>query len=305
MTSNKNVLRIVSLIIAICLWVYVMGEVNPETKAKIGDIAVGYTNTEVLNDMGLAIAEKDQLLINATIKGKRSDVNDIKKKGLTAYVDVADCEEGKNTVNIQINLPEGIRLENISKENAEITVEKLVSETKAVEINFTDVSQENDETTPWITSYTPEEIIVSGAESSVAAIEFVEGIVDASEVTEESTNVEVVLTPMGKDGKNIAGVDMSYEIAYADVQLLYLKEVGANIDAVNLQPGIEIEELVPAEEITIVGTKETLKNINSLDAELDMTGVTSSGTVNMNINLPEGVYLYNTDSQAVKVVLKK
>lgn len=305
MTSNKNVLRIVSLIIAICLWVYVMGEVNPETKAKIGDIAVGYTNTEVLNDMGLAIAEKDQLLINATIKGKRSDVNDIKKKGLTAYVDVADCEEGKNTVNIQINLPEGIRLENVSKENAEITVEKLVSETKAVEINFTDVSQENDETTPWITSYTPEEIIVSGAESSVAAIEFVEGIVDASEVTEESTNVEVVLTPMGKDGKNIAGVDMSYEIAYADVQLLYLKEVGANIDAVNLQPGIEIEELVPAEEITIVGTKETLKNINSLDAELDMTGVTSSGTVNMNINLPEGVYLYNTDSQAVKVVLKK
>lgn len=305
MTSNKNVLRIVSLIIAICLWVYVMGEVNPETKAKIGDIAVGYTNTEVLNDMGLAIAEKDQLLINATIKGKRSDVNDIKKKGLTAYVDVADCEEGKNTVNIQINLPEGIRLENISKENAEITVEKLVSETKAVEINFTDVSQENDETTPWITSYTPEEIIVSGAESSVAAIEFVEGIVDASEVTEESTNVEVVLTPMGKDGKNIAGVDMSYEIAFADVQLLYLKEVGANIDAVNLQPGIEIEELVPAEEITIVGTKETLKNINSLDAELDMTGVTSSGTVNMNINLPEGVYLYNTDSQAVKVVLKK
>jgi len=305
MTSNKNVLRIVSLIIAICLWVYVMGEVNPETKAKIGDIAVGYTNTEVLNDIGLAVAEKDELLINATIKGKRSDVNDIKKKGLTAFVDVADCEEGKNTVNIQINLPDGIKLDNISKETAEITVERLVSETKEVEINFTNVSQENDEITPWITSYTPEEISVSGAESSVAAIEVVEGVIDASEVSEESTNVEVVLTPMNKDGKVIAGVNMSYEIAYADVQLLSTKSVGMNIDVVNLQPGIEIEKIVPTEEGEIVGTEDALKNVNKIDAELDMTEVTSDGTVNVDINLPEGVYLYNTDSQAVKVVLKK
>jgi len=305
MTSNKNVLRIVSLIIAICLWVYVMGEVNPETKAKIGDIAVGYTNTEVLNDIGLAVAEKDELLINATIKGKRSDVNDIKKKGLTAFVDVADCEEGKNTVNIQINLPDGIKLDNISKETAEITVERLVSETKEVEINFTNVSQENDEITPWITSYTPEEISVSGAESSVAAIEVVEGVIDASEVSEESTNVEVVLTPMNKDGKVIAGVNMSYEIAYADVQLLSTKSVGMNIDVVNLQPGIEIEKIVPTEEGEIVGTEDALKNVNKIDAELDMTEVTSDGTVNVDINLPEGVYHYNTDSQAVKVVLKK
>ena len=32
MLENKNVLKIISLIIAILLWVYVMGEVNPDTK---------------------------------------------------------------------------------------------------------------------------------------------------------------------------------------------------------------------------------------------------------------------------------
>ncbi len=35
MLENKNVLKIISLIIAILLWVYVMGEVNPDTKEKI------------------------------------------------------------------------------------------------------------------------------------------------------------------------------------------------------------------------------------------------------------------------------
>ena len=34
MLENKNVLKIISLIIAILLWVYVMGEVNPDTKGK-------------------------------------------------------------------------------------------------------------------------------------------------------------------------------------------------------------------------------------------------------------------------------
>ena len=35
MLNNKNVLRGISLVIAVFLWMYVMGEVNPETKDRI------------------------------------------------------------------------------------------------------------------------------------------------------------------------------------------------------------------------------------------------------------------------------
>ena len=45
MLENKNVLKIISLIIAILLWVYVMGEVNPDTKEKISDIEVTFVPT--------------------------------------------------------------------------------------------------------------------------------------------------------------------------------------------------------------------------------------------------------------------
>lgn len=304
MFNNNNVLRLVSLVIAVCLWVYVMGEVNPETKLKVGDINVGFVNTEVLQSQGLAVAETEPISLTATIKGKRSDVYDIKKKGLTAVIDVADCDEGKNTVNIQVNIPDGIRLENLSKETAEITVEKLVTDTKKVKIAFSEVAQEN-ELIPWATYYEPGEIIVSGAESSVAAINYVKGVIDAHEVSEESKNVEAVLVPVDKDGNSLAGISMSYEIVYADVQLLSKKEVNVNINVVNLEPGAEVDEVVPDSPVVIVGDENTLKDINKLEAELDMTGITKDRTVNMNIMLPEGVYLYNTDVQAVKVVLKK
>lgn len=304
MFNNNNVLRLVSLVIAVCLWVYVMGEVNPETKLKVGDINVGFVNTEVLQSQGLAVAETEPISLTATIKGKRSDVYDIKKQGLTAYIDVADCDEGKNTVNVQVNVPDGIRLENLSKETAEITVEKLVTDTKEVKIAFSEVAQEN-ELIPWATYYEPEEIIVSGAASSVAAIDHIKGVIDAHVVKEESKNVEAVLTPVDKDGGIIAGINMSYEIVYADVQLLNKKEVGVNIDVINLEPGVEVDDVVTEEQVVIVGNEDILKGINNLEAELDMTGITKDQTVNMNIMLPEGVYLYNTDVQAVKVVLKK
>lgn len=96
MLKNKTVLKIVSLVIAIFLWIYVMGEVDPETKVKVYGIEVNYINTELLAENGLAVAEDEPVTINATIEGKRSDVNKAKKKGLTASVDVSRCKSGKN-----------------------------------------------------------------------------------------------------------------------------------------------------------------------------------------------------------------
>ena len=79
MLENKNVLKIISLIIAILLWVYVMGEVNPDTKEKISDIEVTFVNTETLADEGLAVVHEQDLRVSAIVKGKRSVINEMKK----------------------------------------------------------------------------------------------------------------------------------------------------------------------------------------------------------------------------------
>ena len=51
MLKNKTVLKIVSLVIAIFLWIYVMGEVDPETKVKVYGIEVNYINTELKTNL--------------------------------------------------------------------------------------------------------------------------------------------------------------------------------------------------------------------------------------------------------------
>ena len=136
MLKNKTVLKIVSLVIAIFLWIYVMGEVDPETKVKVYGIEVNYINTELLAENGLAVAEDEPVTINATIEGKRSDVNKGKKKGLTASVDVSRCKSGKNKAEITLDMPSGVVLDSISKDTADVDVEKIVWSEKPVEIKI-------------------------------------------------------------------------------------------------------------------------------------------------------------------------
>lgn len=303
MLNNKNVLRLVSLVIAICLWIYVMGEVNPETKAKIGDVKVSFTNAEMLTDAGLAVAEQDEIFISVTVKGKRSDVNDVKKTGLTAYADVMNCEEGVNTVNITVNLPEGIKLENISRSTAEVKVEKLVTESRPVKIVFSGEDPDND-MIPWAIDYKPAEIYVSGAQSSVKDIDHINGVIETENVTEDLKNVEAVLYPVNKDGDEISEITMSYEIAYADVQLLSTKMVNLKVEPVNLYSGLTIDEVDADKAVTIVGDAETLESIESLEAELDLNGMFKNGKAQIDINLPEGVYLYNKEVTSVNVTFK-
>jgi phosphoribosylformylglycinamidine cyclo-ligase len=75
---------------------------------------------------------------------------------------------------------------------------------------------------------------------------------------------------------------------------------------VDITAGYKAVELMKSH-IARTMTKNVVSDIGGFGGlfELDMTGITKDQTVNMNIMLPEGVYLYNTDVQAVKVVLKK
>ena len=55
MLRNNMVLKIISLLIAIFLWVYVMGEVDPTATQTIRDIPVSLLNEDWLEDNELAI----------------------------------------------------------------------------------------------------------------------------------------------------------------------------------------------------------------------------------------------------------
>ncbi len=126
MLKNKNIQAILSLLVAIALWIYVMGSVDPTVTTTIHNVPVEKANEEVLEDLGMTATLNEPESIDITIRGARSDVNEAKKSKVTATVDVSNCDYGKNQAPISVDFADkvtGIRIEDLSEDTATFTVE--------------------------------------------------------------------------------------------------------------------------------------------------------------------------------------
>lgn len=303
MLENKNVLKIISLIIAVLLWVYVMGEVNPDTKEKISDIEVTFVNTEKLADDGLAVVHNQDIKVSAVVKGKRSVVNDTKKTGLTATVDVADASEGNNRGKIDLELPSGVTLDSISEDTISYKVEKSVEVKKTVEIDFVG-DNGSDTLVPWAYDTYPSTVKVTGAESIVDDVYAVRGKITSNVVSESPKTVDVELIPVKKDGTEVQGVVLNHSKAQTTVRLMETKDVDVTITPQNLESGKEIDSISGVDSIKVVGTEEALAELDSITATVDVSEIKSQGKKELNFSLPAGVYLYNkgnTTEATVKI----
>ena len=57
MLNNKKVTIVLSFVIAICMWTYVVGETNPTVTKTFKDIPIKIKNEKILEEHGLAISE--------------------------------------------------------------------------------------------------------------------------------------------------------------------------------------------------------------------------------------------------------
>lgn len=306
MLNNNTLIKIISLIAAVCLWVYVMGEIDPNKKINIGNVPVTFTGTEALAEKDLAVVQEDEIFINVMISGKRSEVNDIRKTGLTAYVDVTDCEKGKNTGKININLPDGIKLENISQSTLRFKVEELVSEKKPVVIDFTAEANGGGSTVDRALELSPETVTVRGAKSSVKKVTHVKGTVDSQKVSEQvSKQVNVEVVPVTKENVRVYGVEPSEHNVRVNVQRLVRKSMKLEVAVKNVEDGYAVDKITGVDTVSIAGPADVIKNMDKIEGVIDLSGIVASATVEVIPDLPEYIFLLDEDEPlSVTVTMK-
>lgn len=307
MLDNKTFIKVISLVAAICLWVYVMGEIDPNTKENISKIPVSFTGTDALAEKDLAVVQEQEEFISAIVSGKRSDVHDVKRSGLTAYVDVSNCEKGKNNGKININLPEGIKLENISDNTLRFKVEPLVVEKKQVVIEFTGTaSGSGNDTVDWVFETDPQTVTVQGAKSSVKKIDCVMGTVDSQIISKEADKwVSVTVAPVTKDNVRIYGVELPVDKVRVNVQRLSKKSAKLEITAENVADGYVVDKLAGLDAVDIAGPADVIKDVKKIKATVDLSGITDSATVEAELDLPEGIFLLQQDEALTVTVVMK
>lgn len=96
MRNNKLVTFLVSLLIAVGLWVYAVTVVNPDDTKTVTSIPVTFTNLSVLEGKGLMITGGTKQYISLELSGKRSDLKQISSSNTEAVADLSRIDSAGN-----------------------------------------------------------------------------------------------------------------------------------------------------------------------------------------------------------------
>jgi YbbR domain-containing protein len=305
MLKNNSTVKILSIVLAICLWAFVIGEVNPVIKKTVSMIPVELTNVETLADNGLALSSDQEYYTDVVIEGSRSEVNNLKLSDIHATADVYGYAQGQNNISVDVTLPDGIRLKEIKTPSITVKLETLESVFLPVTVEFAGDAGDNLEASA--ISMMPTEVEVKGAASVVKTVTEVKVQVDVSELSEMRDVYSAEPTAWNKAGKLVKNVTFSARTVDVEAVLYHTKQVPLELKVTGSPDDKygEAEIIVP-KEITVRGTAEYLSRITSITANsVDVSDVTKNKTVKISPHLPYGVELANSSKNiGVKIEFK-
>ncbi len=289
MLQNKRFTLVLAFIIAVALWAYVLGEVDPERSITIRDIPITYTNEAALEDAGLVITSVDYDNVDASFSAKRSIANKISEEDFHAIANLSGLTWGDNVVELSITKPSSITLDSVSPQYITITTDNYVAVEKEIDIEFSN-QIENKE--PMITQLSSDTITVSGAESVVSKVDRVVAEVDASRITEESNAISVALKALDADGAEVAEANLSESNVTVTAVMMNTKTVKLSVPIKGQDSGSITRDVDVPEEVTIKGSSDLLEWIDSVECkEIDLSEVYVDTTIILEPVLPYGVQL--------------
>lgn len=304
---NNVILKVASIIFAVAMWLLVINIDDPQVTTTIKNIPVHILNESAItgNDEAYDILSGDTVDIKVT--GPRTIVDSLTKDDFTATADFKDLSKTSAVpINVSINntrYESKVTISEKSQNAMRLSVMALVEREYelGVEVNGT-VQQEYVlyETVPRENT-----VVIKAPESVHKRIGKVALRLNllGSETESFSYLCGAVAYDYGNTMLDTKANHMTISNANIAVDgvVYYRKSVEINYDIVN-NMGTEIimtEYEVSADRVDIVGAKELLDGIHSIDIPKELTVLTNAHReirIDLNNYLPEGVVVYNENS---------
>ncbi len=301
MLGNKRFKIILSLIIAICLWAYVVGEINPADTRTFREIPIVLQGEQTLADNGLALLSISEETLNVTLSGSRADISRISVKDISATVNLEDAVEGENQLKIQLRVPDDVEVEDKSLNKVTAIIEERVSREVDIQVSYEGRFDDGEE--PITVDLNRSSVVVTGASSLVEKVETVRAVVEEGKVKEDLTTITSPLYPADAEGETVDNVELSAQNVQVSALLVASKTVPLVVPIEDDQ-----EEALPKttsvpKTITIKGKSSNLEKIDTVTTEtVDLSDVTSDTEIQLHPILEEGVQV--SDKSAENLVLK-
>lgn len=116
------IVKILCVLAAFFLWIYVMMVESPEYEQTFSHIAVELTNTESLGENDLAIYNGYGTMIDVTLSGKKSVVSRLTETDIIATADMSTIQSGSGRYDckVTVDVPAGCKLVGMSQETISV-----------------------------------------------------------------------------------------------------------------------------------------------------------------------------------------
>lgn len=128
--KTNNTAKIVAIIMAVILWVYVMNEQNPPIEVNM-EIPL-----EVRNLSSAVVAVDIPEFVKVRVRGPRSVIVGLPQQEIKTYIDLKGLSEGVNTAKVHTTIPTSIEVLEVIPDKITFRLDSVISRRIPVEVKL-------------------------------------------------------------------------------------------------------------------------------------------------------------------------
>ena len=291
---------LLSLVVAIGLWMYVITAVSPDFRTTIHDIPVVFDGESwLLENRNLMITDGMDATVDLVVSGNRSALNKLNRSNVTLKVDLTKVyEAGTVELTYSITPPSdvpssAITVENRSPAGVKLTVEKRLIQEVPVNVVFSGAVPEDfiADTENVVLDYPV--VNIKGPASVVEQIKQARVDVNLEGLT-ESLSENYRFTLCDEEGNPVDGAQITTDVAeiHLDLKIQRFQVVPLKVNVVyggGATEGYTRYEIKPSS-IRVSGSEAVLADLTELTlGTVNFAELTENTQMAFPINLPEGV----------------
>lgn len=278
-------IKIISLLSAMVLWMYVMAIVDPEETKLFENIPVTITNKNELNERDLVIYPEQDLTTNIYVTGKLSNLKKVTKDDINVYGQINNPLEGNNEIYLKVSTSQRVNYD-FKNPVMIVTLEKIISEDKSIKVDITGSGKNNVDNI--MLQDNIDKVSVSGPRSLVNKVKRVVGTVKVNgELNDFSQSIK--LEPVDANGKVVEGIELEKDSVNVNITLLTQKTVPITLKlSDNSESGVNYT--MSQNTVTIKGKKDIVDSINDIETQPVKLSEISPGTSkDIYLQVPSGI----------------
>ena len=303
--KNNSKIKIISLLSAMVLWMYVMAIVDPEETKLFENIPVTITNKNELNERDLVIYPEQELTTNIYVTGKLSNLKKVTKDDINVYGQINNPLEGNNEIYLKVSTSQRVNYD-FKNPVMIVTLEKIISEDKSIKVDITGSGKNNVDNI--MLQDNIDKVSVSGPRSLVNKVKRVVGTVKVNgELNDFSQSIK--LEPVDANGKVVEGIELEKDSVNVNITLLTQKTVPITLKLSDNSES-SVNYTMSQNTVTIKGKKDIVDSINDIETQPVKLSEISPGTSkDIYLQVPSGITIEtkyitikkNSEENAVEV----